>query len=1147
MGADRYRPLLEERLTRWTGQPASIARLDIDLLPIPTLTASSVSLGSGDFRAESPMVSARIDLTALARGILDISRIHVYDLIVVLPEKPADAAEKLKTLGPEKQSQPQGQSPFDVTLTRIEADAAKLFLGQQAKEPVLVAEVAVENVLEPAIFIHGDGALIGYGEGARIRTDLQIDTKAGGEIKVGVSGTFSIDRIDTGMLLPDSPAPALVANMYGTIERTGPALVALTIGGSAAPVQKDPRLDALSGAFEGAKAWWDNGDIIVNDFHWASPGMDAVSDITVGIDQNTSVLVNTFSMNAAGIEAVLSANPPGNFTVTADPGAVFTARDITFDIDPSRHLILGSGTGEFSGIHLAIDDGARAFSDIHGRLSVANRSLVIENLVSEGFTISGTVTPDFADQSYGLDLKGELVLTRERVLGFVDANGLSEAQGTLRVSRFTASVVSGEGAPNDLRIEGDISGGVLGFDTEGWKDRLTQIEGTFAAEADSVATQLAAKSQQLGDVSVKGSYLIEQKRWDGTVSGDLTAVKVSFGESDAAKKITPDVLRAFGSSTFHTIVTLPESENGPITLEAARSGVPRLNADITWSYLDDAYGLGELSLDADLPADAVRSVLPESLIASGPVAVQVDAQVTQETLAATVDMTEASLEIGSDFQKETGTPAVLHLTGTSGAGQWAADTLTLDLDGQTISGRMEKDRFVSDDIHVDLSGLNSLLRDGRKTSGTISGRFTSAPATADLTLSNAHLDWSQDVGLGPVNGRIVLGENGVAFHSLVVHGANSDCELNGEERAGAWSGSLQGDQLDLNAIEALYTAITKLTVESEETAETATTKPASPPKRGSFTVNLGRVLYRRAQFTDASATVRFDEKGFHIDKLSAVPGSGSLHGNVDFSRGTKGAPGQIRTVVSLDHVDARTLDGLAFAESRDIAGQLTGSIDLVMPAGGGATPIHGANGVIRFTGESGSFGKLGIATKVVTLLRTTEIIKLRLPSVRDKGLTFDTCQGELVFENGVMRLAHFEARTPSYEIKAAGQTDFPRDAMDLEIVFNPMETVTGVAKPIPILGEIIGKVGAIGGIPIKATGPIADPKVGISAVGILTRALPTGKVESAEPPAGEFETLDAGATPPAVEAPTGGEAGVENSLSDELIEKASEAVRDLVR
>ena len=71
---------------------------------------------------------------------------------------------------------------------------------------------------------------------------------------------------------------------------------------------------------------------------------------------------------------------------------------------------------------------------------------------------------------------------------------------------------------------------------------------------------------------------------------------------------------------------------------------------------------------------------------------------------------------------------------------------------------------------------------------------------------------------------------------------------------------------------------------------------------------------------------------------------------------------------------------------------LHGDLRAMMPDGSGSLTATGSNGTL--------IGRLGLTTKIVTVLRSTEALRMKFPSLRDEGIVFDTVRGDLVMDQG---------------------------------------------------------------------------------------------------------------------------------------------------
>jgi AsmA-like C-terminal region len=122
-------------------------------------------------------------------------------------------------------------------------------------------------------------------------------------------------------------------------------------------------------------------------------------------------------------------------------------------------------------------------------------------------------------------------------------------------------------------------------------------------------------------------------------------------------------------------------------------------------------------------------------------------------------------------------------------------------------------------------------------------------------------------------------------------------------------------------------------------------------------------------------------------------------------------------------------------------------------------------------------GKTGLATKLLTWLRTTEIIRLRMPSLKDQGLVYDTCAGKISMQKGFLTMEEYVLRSPTLALAAAGTVDFPRDTMNLAVDAHLLGLVTGLLEIVPGLQRPAEEVRQYTSFPLAITGSPKDPKI----------------------------------------------------------------------
>ncbi len=1078
---ERYRPMITERLAKATGLPVKLGDIDLTLLPVPSAHVRDVVVGEGDFQAVCSDVVAYPRLASLGHGTIEIEEILLRGLVVTLPTDVGDARSRINTVV-DSVSSATGDSASESGSQRllvgtIRADGAHLVFGS-GSDYALEGDIAVDDVLTKAIAIHGDGTIPLLGENARFTGQATVTRTGDPEMGIGVSGDVSVTGVDTETLVKTRNIPSAIANAKATFERTAKLTYRADISGDAAPKPIDGAdMDSLSGPFT-AEGWWDQGTFTLNGFAWQTAAAEIRGDVSVPSDGSVAAHVAHAQVHGEGLNDLLRYPPDLPFRLSATTDGTFSGDDVLLGLTPDHYLRLVQGTAQFEGINVATKSGETAYQGVSGDVTFEEGVIHVQRVASEGISLKGDVTPDFSNGVTAIDLSGQVDLTRERLRSLVDLPQISEAAGRVHLSRIKATIVPGEGMPADLVVEGDVKNGVLGIKSDAWNDRFAPLSATFTAQPGRIETKAQASSQKLGATTVDGQYLLDQREWRGTVQGDLSQMDLPFLKQAAAKDVAPGIVAAYGPSAFDITVQLPGPDQPRAAVTFARNGTPKLAGDVAWRKDGEAWALGDVKVDATIPGTALQAMLPDTATASGDMDVGFTRSYDQKRFVAHLTLDATDLTYGQYIHKGSGVVSSLDVTGEATADIWQAQSLRVECLGEAVQGRFESDRFIIDPLDLNVAMLAPLLARGGEAHGRIQGRVATNPTELDLTLMEFGAALSPDLTIDSVNGGISIHPDGVSVRDLAVVGANSDCHVTAEKRAGHWSGSVTGQQLDINGVENLFAAVKEYQGEPSEPADvTPASSPAhsdaAEPFTGSFSANLDALIYRQAHFTNASATVVAQNGHIQVENLRLDRNGGSITGTLTMASGEP--TGQFSTEMVVTNVPAQVIDELAFVEPRGLKGNLNGTVILQMPTGEGVDPTHGMSGSIEFTGENGTFGKLGIATQILTVLRATEITRLRLPSVRDEGLSFDRCRGTITMNQGLMTVQDMEIRTPTYLIAARGTINFPANDTELLVHVNLLESVLSAGDLVPGVREVADHLRSAGGMRILVTGPPDNP------------------------------------------------------------------------
>jgi uncharacterized protein YhdP len=380
-------------------------------------------------------------------------------------------------------------------------------------------------------------------------------------------------------------------------------------------------------------------------------------------------------------------------------------------------------------------------------------------------------------------------------------------------------------------------------------------------------------------------------------------------------------------------------------------------------------------------------------------------------------------------------------------------------------------------------------------SGRIRGSVSPGPANIALTLADVALTLGPDAKIDSATGRITYSGEQWRFDRVSLRAPNTDCVVDAHDTAGAWQGSISGDRLDLNALTAFWDAAQGIwkSPSPDEPAETAPTQ--SDPLFATFTVRLGTLYHHRARIDRVRADVVATGDVVRARDLSFSPYGGDVTGDAAWRLGPPGEDDVIDVALELSNVDLRVIDELFLTEPQHLAGPVNGSVRLRLPWSGEEARYAGANGRFVLDGKKGTLGTHSLATKILAVVRATEIVRLRLPKLRDQGLSYDTCAFEADLVNGLLTVRRLALERPSYRIDVTGTVDLPANLCNLQVGFFPFEAVTTITDVVPGAGKVVRMIDEQSAVRFVVKGPLDNPKTVLAPsnfVGTVTGGLVGG-------------------------------------------------------
>ncbi|HDP33480.1 MAG TPA: hypothetical protein ENN29_00025, partial [Candidatus Hydrogenedentes bacterium] len=494
--------------------------------------------------------------------------------------------------------------------------------------------------------------------------------------------------------------------------------------------------------------------------------------------------------------------------------------------------------------------------------------------------------------------------------------------------------------------------------------------------------------------------------------------------------------------------------------------------------------LGERQLEAAIPLPLVVKHLnlhretvqarPFPIEAEGLLQARYEQNASQAPYLLTLDATDCAVRLQPWLHK---TPGIsLH---ASVQGDERGRTVDLLLDRQRITMYDGgAGNYQARDVDVALDKLARLFPQEITPGGNVLLSFGTAPLYMRAQLRGAEVTFAPDIRFGLVDGVVEYGEGALQLRDITVRGGGFDCRLNMTRGAAAWDAILDGARVDVNRLRDINEALARLRGH-ESPRETGITMPNAT---GTLGMRLGEVAYRRGAIRQVTGTAQISPEIIIIEDFSCHIGRGTAGGRVRVQSEQAGRspatggprrPAVIYANLRIDGADASQAEQLLFEQPRDLAGRAWGTIEAQLPTG--KEGYRRMDGKFQLQLRDGSLGKLGFATRLTSMLRNMEIVRLRMPSLQNEGLTYDNASINIVMRDGLAQLNDCTATSPSYTVEAAGLVDFGRMHTDVQVRMSLFDAVTGLMEHVPIIGPTATTaLREATRIRLRATGPPFD-------------------------------------------------------------------------
>lgn len=727
--------------------------------------------------------------------------------------------------------------------------------------------------------------------------------------------------------------------------------------------------------------------------------------------------------------------------------------------------------------------------EMKGGLAFADGTITFDTIEAEGMAVSGTVRP--VDGSIALDVSGNVALDRAPLGLIAPKDLLTNWGGMLTVERCKATL-SGKGVPADLDVAAGIEDGRVTLSLPGYVDTLSSVTAHVKAGTRAIKADVEVSSAQAGTFSLQGGYEAKTGKAKAALSIDATNNSLPFLKSVEARQTWLPIVHSLGVSTLQIETRWPPPEKKGLHVTVVREGEPPCNAAFTFVQQDGKWKLGEWQSSLTLPLDIVQPLMPKAIEAEGSVVLNARRSAGDSSVALEGDFTDVDAVVGDYLYKKRGDPLAVESVLDPKTGGIGLNAVHIRYGGLDVPVRLQDGGAYVDNADIDLASVAGLLPKQGGAHGHVRGSFGSKPLAATLELDGVGAFIAPEMGIDKVSGKVSVHGTRVVLQEVRAQGLDSDCTFNAELIDGVFHGRAGGSRLNVNKI--VYFVDHLKDYRKNPEPENKDAPWHASPFECELQVTLDTLIYRKGAAQHVTGDFSVHQEVVRATHLVATPYTGRLTGTLEIDPSKNRDPGRVVLDFETQDADLRFVDETVFDKPRGLAGTVTGKVAMSILTGTDADAIEGTNGGFQLDAQRGSLGEVGFANQLRNLLKTTTLVRLRLPEYGKDSLGFDQCHANVIMKDGVWTLQEAEMRNPYLAMTADGTIDFPRQDTDIRLRINFLESVTGLLARVPLLGEAISKVGGMTGLDLQVYDSPYDMKV---------RLRPTQRLENAGKKAGE--------------------------------------------
>jgi hypothetical protein len=1064
LNPSRVKIRIEKSIAEATGMSAAIAEFDYSLYPEFRASLAGISLTKGDFQIVSDSTEIRGDLSDLLQKQISIEQFTVSDVRITLPEDPAEARDHVSALI-DQLTQPTDPIDWEIRIPNISLPAIHAArIGNP--DSLFQVTATIHELLSEQTTVTLNGTLPVLGDDALVDGSWVVETQQGA--LANIEGGVTLSELDV-QSLPIENAPDASISLNAKLIPHADTLWAFEVIGHVYS-QEDAYFDgpfSFAGDFQ-------NDELTVNPIQWNTSGIILQANAKYTSHGDAMVELDPVIIQHQAVELVANQIKLDDAYFTANSDTVVSLSGTRFTMDSERAWEVVEGAIEADGLSLYRNNDELLGEAISLAAIYRDNQLQISFLTDGNVSIRGTLSPDFENETYAFDLQGDGDLQPKYWQTFTPAETINTLGGTIDLKEASGTYIHGEGIPDDLFIEGTMREGQLSFEQHGQINTITPINVSFASTKQQIRMEVQGESDLSGPIEIEGEYAIAEKSWKGLANGNAREWIEPFIDPDNHTSLLRAALDQLGSPHIDLEMNFAMEDQVRLAVSVESENDASLSGTVAWIKRDSGYALEDVRAETTFNSTPVAESMFEKMYLEGPARVKFERSLSKAAYKTEVILDSVNVYLSEYIEKKPGDALKVTLSGEAGE-RWAIDSVQIDCLDETLNGKYADGTFFIPKTTIQAANWTPLLPSGSTAQGTVEIQYSGDSKKTSMMFDTLGFHINDELQINRINGELNLAEGIFQTPGLHILGANSDCTVTAILEDDVWNGYLEGNSLDMNAVNAFFDAAKAFSVGEDPESENGLPSESEPasywekPYRIEATIQLEELLYGRGRVEQINGSVRADHTGIYLEDFVINPTSGSLSGWASI-KPDDSLEDQVRLHAEFKQFDTQILDTMVFNSTRELAGKVSGSVDFRAPRGPMKEMLAQGSGRANWVARDGTFGKMGFATKLLTAMKTVNIINLRLPSLRDKGLTYHEFYGRAEMEDGVVQFIDTELDETSYAMEIEGHVDFAKEETHVNTFVQVLESVSDFVDRIPVVGKVVKKATDKIGVNVALTG-----------------------------------------------------------------------------